>query len=108
MNWVNGCFQHLFDNYNKINTNVKEKMLQILSSIDNLYQEIEVRIDKVVGIVLNFNCHIKVTNVFRENGLLLHEIHIRGPKAFLMLLFGNDTLCQIILSLEQFFFQIMA
>ena len=74
LNWVNGCFQHLFDNYSKINTNVKEKMLQILSSIDNLYQEIEVRIDKVVGIVQNFNCHIKVTNVFRENGLLLHEI----------------------------------
>ena len=74
MNWVTGCFQHLFDNYSEINTNVKEKMLQIQSSIDNLYQEIEIRIDKVVGIVQNFDCQVKVKKIIRENGLLLHEI----------------------------------
>ena len=39
-----------------------------------MFQEIKIRIDKVVDIVQIFNCHIKVTNVFRENGLLLHEI----------------------------------
>ena len=49
-------------------------MLQNHLSIDNLFQEIKIRIDKVVDIVQYFNCHIKVTNVFRENGLLLHEI----------------------------------
>ena len=74
LNWVNGCFQHLFDNYSEININVKEKMLQIQSSIDNLYQEIEIRIDKVVGIVKNFDCQVKVKEIIRENGLQLHEI----------------------------------
>ena len=74
LNWVTGCFQHLFDNYFEINTNVKEKMLQIQSSLDNLYQEIEIRIDKVVGIVKNFDCQVKVKEIIRENGLQLHEI----------------------------------
>ena len=74
LNWVTGCFQHLFDNYSEINTNVKEKMLQIQSSIDHFYQEIEIRIDKVVGIVQNFDCQVKVKKIIRENGLQLHEI----------------------------------
>ena len=44
LNWVNGCFQHLFDNYSGLNSNVKEKMLDIKLSIDNLYQEIKAEI----------------------------------------------------------------
>ena len=27
LNWVTGCFQHLFDNYFEISTNVKKQML---------------------------------------------------------------------------------
>ena len=55
LNWVTGCFHHLFDNYFEINTNVKKKNALESVSIDNLFQEIKIRIDKVVDIVQNFN-----------------------------------------------------
>ena len=74
MNWVPGCFQHLFDNFSQINQKVKENMLEIQDSINNLHQEIEARIDKVVEKVRNFDDHVEVSKVFRENGLLKHEI----------------------------------
>ena len=40
LNWVPGCFQHFLDNFSQINIKVKNNMLEIQDSINNLHQEI--------------------------------------------------------------------